>query len=97
MYLQVPLDPDFQKLVAAADIDVQNTTSLLAMVSADIGVTTLPRLAIPESRQDVVFLATSYENLSRSICILTPGERSLSPASEAFVEMVIEKLNITAR
>ena len=83
-------DPDFQKIVADADIDVQNTTSILAMVSANIGVTTLPRLAVPETRKDVVFLPTAYENLHRSICILTPADRSLSPATEAFVDTVME-------
>ena len=83
---------DFQAIVDAADIDVQNTTSILAMVSANVGVTTLPGLAIPEERKDVVFLTTAYENLHRSIGILTPANRSLSPASSAFVAMVIESL-----
>lgn len=82
-------DPEFQAIVDKADIDVQNTTSILAMVSANLGVTTLPKLAIPEERDDVVFLTTAYANLHRSICILTPADRSLSPASNAFVETVI--------
>ena len=85
-------DPEFQAIVAAADIDVQNTTSILAMVSANLGVTTLPRLAIPEERTDVVFLNTAYADLQRSICLLTPADRSLSPATAAFVDMVIERL-----
>jgi LysR family carnitine catabolism transcriptional activator len=89
-------DPEFQEIVAAAEIDVQNTTSILAMVSANIGVTTLPRLAVPEARQDVVFLPTAYENLHRSICILTPADRSLSPATEAFIETVMEIKEVTA-
>lgn len=76
--------------MADAEIDVQNTTSILAMVSVNIGVTTLPRLAVPEARQDVLFLPTAYENLHRSICILTPADRSLSPATEAFIETVME-------
>jgi LysR family carnitine catabolism transcriptional activator len=83
-------DPEFQKFVTEADIDVQNTTSILAMVSANIGVTTLPRLAVPEARKDVVFLPTAYKHLHRSICILTPADRSLSPATEAFIDTVIK-------
>lgn len=82
-------DPQFKEIVAAAEIDVQNTTSILAMVSANIGVTTLPRLAIPENRKDVVFLPTAYDHLVRSVCILTPADRTLSPASESFVNMVM--------
>lgn len=85
-------NPEFQEIVAAADIDVQNTTSILAMVSANVGITTLPRLAIPEDRKDVVFLTTAYENLHRSICLLTPVDRSLSPASEAFIEIATQSL-----
>ena len=83
-------DPDFQQIIETADIDVRNTTSILAMVAANIGVTTLPRLAIPEERKDVVFLTTTYENLHRDICVLTSSERSLSPACEVFVETLLE-------
>ena len=85
-------DPDFRTIVDAAEMDVQNTTSILAMISANVGVTTLPQLAIPETRKDVVFLKTEYENLHRSIGILTPKDRSLSPASSAFVEIATTSL-----
>ena len=86
-------DPEFKEIVDAAEIDVQNTTSILAMVSANIGVTTLPRLAIPENRRDVVFLPTAYDHLYREICILTPADRTLSPASESFVNSVMKIKN----
>ena len=85
-------DPEFQTIVSAAEMDVQNTTSILAMVSANVGITTLPQLAIPEAREDVVFLKTAYKDLNRSICILTPTDRSLSPASAAFVDIVTDSL-----
>ncbi len=66
-----------------------------AMVLANVGVTTLPRLAIPEECKDVVFLTTSYAGLHRSIGILTPTDRSLSPASAAFADVVIKGLGET--
>lgn len=78
-------DDRFQHFLARAEIDVKNTTSILAMVAANIGITTLPRLAIPEDRKDVVFLESAYDNLHRTIGILTPSDRSLSPAATAFV------------
>lgn len=81
-------DLEFQKLIESSEIEVKNTTSLLAMVSANVGVTSLPRLAIPEQRKDVVFLSTAYDDLDRSIGILTSAERSLSPAAVAFVDML---------
>ncbi|MFT5658760.1 MAG: DNA-binding transcriptional LysR family regulator [Gammaproteobacteria bacterium] len=83
----------FQAIVAAAEIDVQNTTSLLALVAEGVGITTLPRLAVPEDSKDVVFLTPEYKDLSRTIGIITPTERSLSPAASAFVETVISKFS----
>jgi len=79
---------EFQDILAASDMDVQNTTSLLALVAADIGITTLPRLAVPRERDDVVFKPTRYPDLQRSIGIITSTGRSLAPAAEAFVEIV---------
>lgn len=81
-------DAEFQTLLAAADMDVQNTTSLLALVAAGFGITTLPRLAILAGREDVAFKATRYPGLQRSIGIITSTERSLAPAAAAFVAAI---------
>ena len=84
-------DEEFQSILASAEIDVQNTTSLLAMIAEGVGITTMPRLAVPEDRKDVVFLTPEYKNLDRTISIITPIERSLSPAASAFVDTVVKK------
>ena len=86
-------DEEFRSIVTSAEIDVQNTTSLLAMIAEGVGITTLPRLAIPTDRKDVVFLTLEYENLYRTIGIITPTERSLSPAGSAFVDTVVKKFS----
>ena len=86
-------DDVFQDIVTAAEIDVQNTTSLLALIAEGVGVTTLPRLAVPEDRKEVVFLTPEYEGLFRTIGIITPTDRSLSLAAISFVETVIEKFS----
>jgi DNA-binding transcriptional LysR family regulator len=83
----------FQSIVASAEIKVQNTTSLLAMIAEGVGITTLPRLAVPADREDVVFLALKYKDLDRTIGIVTPTDRSLSPAASAFVETVVKRFN----
>ena len=83
----------FQSIVASAEIKVQNTTSLLAMIAEGVGITTLPRLAVPADREDVVFLALKYKDLVRTIGIVTPTDRSLSPAASAFVETVVKRFN----
>ncbi len=79
---------EFQPILKGAEINVENTTSLLALVAAGVGVTTLPRLAIPTASRDVVFLPTAYTDLQRPIGLLTPTERTMVPAANAFVEMV---------
>jgi DNA-binding transcriptional LysR family regulator len=90
MHIQTEI---FQSIVASAEINVQNTTSLLAMIAEGVGITTLPRLAVPTDRKDVVFLALKYKDLNRTIGIITPTDRSLSPAASAFVETVVKRFN----
>jgi len=83
----------FQAIVDSAQINVQNTTSLLAMIAEGVGITTLPRLAVPTDRENVVFLALKYKDLNRTIGIITPTDRSLSPAATAFVETVVKRFD----
>jgi DNA-binding transcriptional LysR family regulator len=83
----------FQAIVDSAQINVQNTTSLLAMIAEGVGITTLPRLAVPTDRENVVFLALKYKDLDRTIGIITPTDRSLSPAATAFVETVVKRFD----
>jgi DNA-binding transcriptional LysR family regulator len=90
MHIQTEI---FQSIVASAEINVQNTTSLLAMIAEGVGITTLPQLAVPADRKDVVFLALKYKDLNRTIGIITPTDRSLSPAASAFVETVVKRFN----
>lgn len=80
--------PEFQAILASSDMDVQNTTSLLALVAAGFGITTLPRLAVPAARDDVVFKPTEHVHLQRIIGITTSPQRSLSPAAAAFAGIV---------
>jgi DNA-binding transcriptional LysR family regulator len=80
--------PEFQPLLAASDMDVRNTTSLLALVAAGFGITTLPRLAVPIDREDIAFKTTVYDHLQRDIGIITSPDRTLSPAAAAFVAIV---------
>ena len=81
-------DPAFAEILSGSDLDVQNTTSLLALVAAGIGITTLPRLAVPADRTDIRFLPTGYAGLQRDIGILLSAQRSLAPAAANFVAAV---------
>ena len=81
-------DTEFKAVLEGSDMDVQNTTSLLALVATGFGITTLPRMAVPANRRDVVFKKTRYRGLQRTIGIVTSTRRSLTPAAAAFVDAV---------
>jgi DNA-binding transcriptional LysR family regulator len=48
---------------------------------------------VPTDRENVVFLALKYKDLDRTIGIITPTDRSLSPAATAFVETVVKRFD----
>ncbi len=79
-------DPRFRKILESSGIDVRNTTSLLALISAGVGITTLPRLTIPQERRDVVFKPAAYPDAQRTIGIVTPTNRTLPPAAAGFID-----------
>jgi DNA-binding transcriptional LysR family regulator len=80
--------PEFQKFLEKTEIVILNTTSILSMVRANLGITTLPHLAIPEGLDGIIAKSTVYTGLQRNIGILTPKKRTLSPAASAFIELV---------
>ena len=81
---------EFRELLDGAEIKVENTTSLLALVAAGVGITTLPRLAVRGEHDEVVFLSLGYDDMQRGIGIITPSDRTLAPAAMAFVQSVME-------
>jgi DNA-binding transcriptional LysR family regulator len=81
-------DEDFQKAIAGAQLMVRNTTSLLALVRAGVGVTVLPRLAVDASDPEIVFRPVVDDDAQRPIDILYAAHNQLSPAASRFVEVV---------
>ena len=79
-------DETFQQIVATSSLMVRNTSSLLAMVRAGIGVTVLPRLAVNSVSRDLVFVATADPAARRHIDMLYRTRSSLSPATQRFAD-----------
>ena len=77
-------DPAFAPILGSARFVVQNTISLLALVASGIGVTTLPGLAVPDGNEGIVFRPLPDPGTRRCIGIVSPVDRTLSPAAEAF-------------
>lgn len=83
-------DPEFAPIVETARLAVPNTTSLLALVRAGLGVSVLPRLAVPANDADLAFIAHESGALRREIHLVTPPHRHLPPAARAFCEAIVK-------
>lgn len=77
-------------LVDNNDFYISNMISLLAMLEAGSGITTLPRLAFPVDNQKLRFVPLSEPKLVRQIGIIKLAHRSLSPSAQA-LEQVMQK------
>lgn len=69
--------------------EFSNIAALDGMLAAGIGITALPRLAVPRTpRVDCVFRPLVKPAITREICVITRRGRSLSPAAQALTEML---------
>ncbi len=71
---------------------ISNMISLIAMLEAGGGITTLPRLAFPENSQYLKFIPLHDPHLVRGIGVIKATDRSPSPASSALESMILERL-----
>jgi len=81
-------DPVFQRIFTSSQLMVRNTTSLLALVRADMGTTVLPRLVVQCADRELAFLPIADENARRRLDILCRAHAELSPSAQSFVETV---------
>ncbi|MFN2361781.1 MAG: LysR family transcriptional regulator [Marinobacter sp.] len=79
-------------LVDNNDFYISNMISLLAMLEAGSGITTLPRLAFPMDNQNLRFVPLSDPRLIRQIGIIKQANRSLSPSAQALEQAILKHL-----
>lgn len=79
--------PEIQALNAGANLMVRNTTSLLALVKAGVGVTILSELSIPQGALGICLLPLKARNLRRYVGTIRKTGTPLSPAANAFLEV----------
>lgn len=82
-------DPRFQPVLEASRLMVPNTASLLALVRAGVGITVLPRLAVPTQGTELAFLPLKDVSVRRVVWMATPSRNWLTPAAKAFVDMIL--------
>ena len=76
-----------QQDIGAPKFECSTTTSLLAMLKANIGVTALPRLAVPAD-SELVSIPLVRPTETREICLLTRYDSTLSPAANAMLDTI---------
>lgn len=77
-------NPMFQRIFDASIMMVRNTTSLLAMVRANVGITVLPRLVIHDAERALRFLPVTDSMAQRRIDVLRRSDITPSPAVAKF-------------
>ncbi|OEY66995.1 LysR family transcriptional regulator [Marinobacter sp. X15-166B] len=80
-------------LVENSEFYISNMISLIAMLEAGAGVTTLPQLAFPEHRPELRFIPLHDPSVVRRIGLVKASQRSLTPAAQAMEAFVLDKIN----
>ncbi len=86
-------DAAFQDIVGSSVLSVANHASIIALLSANVGITVLPRLAMPRDETNIVFLPLPGPKKLRSLYMVTHPRNLLLPAVRAFVD-VLEKVTV---
>ena len=92
-------DEQFQKVFTSSRLMVRNTTSLLAMIAAGVGVTVLPRLAVNPADNRLTFLPVADAYAKRRIDVIRRRHQALTPAAgmfEAAVRRAAEMVGATS-
>ncbi|MNM79069.1 HTH-type transcriptional regulator GltC [compost metagenome] len=78
-----------EELVADSQFYMSNMISLLAMLEAGMGVTTLPRFAFPAESTQLCFVPLSDPLVTRDIGIVRMANRTLPVAAQALFEFLL--------
>lgn len=82
-----------RSVIEKAQLYVSNMISLIAMLEAGFGVTTLPWYAFPERNTNLKFIALEEPAVVRRIGIVMLKNKSLSPPAKAMVDFIISQKN----
>ena len=79
-----------QQFIGNPKYEFSNTTTLIAMLKANIGITVLPSLAIPDD-PNLVSFPLENPTEKRNICLITRQKTIQSPAAEAMINMLSQE------
>lgn len=79
----------FRKLDDAANLRIRNTSSVLGMVRAGVGITVLPKLTFEGQADGLRFLPLAEPDTIREVNIITRAQAEVSPVAQAFEQAII--------
>lgn len=82
------------ELVANSHFYISNMISLVAMLEARSGITTLPSLAFPEESQLLRFVPLSDPTLVRQLGVVKLAHQSLSPPAQALERAILAQFKL---
>ncbi len=83
-------DSEAAPLLGDSQFYISNMLSLIAMLEAGIGITTLPWFAFPKDNTNLRFIPLQTPTVVRHIGIVQLNGKSLSPAAQALADFIIE-------
>lgn len=83
-------DTEAEPLLGHSQFYISNMISLVAMLEAGMGITTLPWFAFPEESTKLKFIPLTTPSVIRQIGIVQMSNKSLTPAADALVQFILE-------
>ncbi|PAJ75419.1 LysR family transcriptional regulator [Pseudoalteromonas sp. NBT06-2] len=83
-------DTEAEPLLSDSQFLISNMLSLIAMLEAGLGITTLPWFAFPNDNKKLRFIPLTTPKVVRHIGIVQLKNKSLSPAAEALANFILK-------
>lgn len=83
---------ELQTALSRARLRIHNTTTLLAMVRAGLGVTVLPKLVCQQADAEIVFREFADPVAARRLDMISRARDTPSPATAAFADFVASRM-----
>ncbi len=82
-------DSEASPLLGDSQFYISNMISLIAMLEAGIGITTLPWYAFPKDSNKLRFIPLESPTVTRHIGIVQLNNKSLSPPAQAMIDFIL--------
>ncbi|ACA88540.1 LysR family transcriptional regulator [Shewanella woodyi] len=86
-------DTEAKPLLNDSQLFISTMISLIAMLEAGLGITTLPWFAFPENNKKLRFIPLKTPTVMRQTGIVQLKNKSLSPAASALKNFIIKNIN----